>query len=86
MESRTLGAPAEYDTLLTLGVVRRGSEGDLEGYAIAVGHDIGSCFAAVYLTQARGAGAEEAIAARLALIGDGVLTRVRRIGVEDRVR
>lgn len=86
MESRRLGAPTDYDTLLTLGVARRGIEGELEGYAIAVGHDVGSCFAAVYLTQARGAGAEEAIAARLALIGDGVLSRVRRIAVEDRVR
>jgi hypothetical protein len=86
MESRTLGAPSDYDTLLTLGVLKQGSEGELEGYAIAVGHDVGSCFAAVYLTQARGPGAEEAIAARLALIGDGVMTRVRRIGVEDRVR
>jgi hypothetical protein len=84
-ETRKLGAPADYDTLLTLGVRRVGKEGDIEGYALAVGHDVGSCFAAVYLTQARGTGADDAVAARLALIGDRVLTQVRRIGVEDRV-
>jgi hypothetical protein len=86
MESRKLAAPtSDYDTLLTLGVRKVGKEGDIEGYALAVGHDVGSCFAAVYLTQARGSGAESAVAARLALIGDRVLARVRRIGPEDRV-
>lgn len=86
MESRKLGVPTEdYDTLLTLGVRRTGQDGDIEGYALAIGHDVGSCFAAVYLTQARGTGAEDAVAARLALVGDRVLSRIRRIGPEDRV-
>ncbi len=86
MESRPIPVPEGYDTMLTLGARRTKGTDEIEGFAIAIGHDVGSCFAGVYRTLARGSGAEDAVAARLALIADGSLSRVRRLGVEDRVR
>jgi hypothetical protein len=67
--------------------VRRTEQSEaLEGYALAIGTTVGRCYAALFETRANGAGAEAAIGRRLALLADGVLARVRYVGVEDRIR
>lgn len=86
VDRRTLESPAGYQTELTVGVRRAGAGGELEGYALAVGHTIGQCYAALYTTRARGTNAEATLGTRLALFGDAVLPRIERIGIEDRVR
>ena len=56
----------------------------LEGHALAFGASVGRCYAAVFTTRVTGPGSEEALGRRLVLIVDGVLGRVRVLGVEDR--
>lgn len=86
VDRRALDAPAGYQTELVVGVRRAGAGGEIEGYALAVGHTIGQCYAALYTTRALGANAEATVGERLALFGDAVLPRIERIGIEDRVR
>lgn len=86
VDRRPLDAPAGYQTELVVGVRRTGNEGEIEGYALAVGHTIGQCYAALYTTRAVGGSAEATVGERLALFGDAVLPRIQRLGVEDRVR
>jgi hypothetical protein len=86
VERRRLEAPAGFEVELDVGVRRTGENGEMEGYALAVGHGIGRCYAAIYSTVAVGARAEDVVAARLALVTERVLPRVDLLGVEDRVR
>jgi hypothetical protein len=87
VDRRALEAPAGFHTELVVGVRRvPGSTGEIEGYALAVGHTIGKCYAALFTTRAAGGNAEATVAERLALFGDGVLPRIQRTGIEDRVR
>ncbi|MBK7578887.1 MAG: hypothetical protein IPI67_01660 [Myxococcales bacterium] len=86
VDRRELSAPLGYQTELTVGVRRQGGAGEIEGYALAVGHTIGQCYAAIYTTRAVGGNAEATVGERLALFGDAVLPRIERLGVEDRVR
>ena len=85
VDRRPLGAPEGFDTELDVGVVKSKTPGEFEGYALAIGHSVGRCFAALYTTHASGTRAEDVIAARLALIGDSVLPRLQRVSIEDRV-
>lgn len=85
LERRTLDAPRGFDTELALGVTRSGPT-EIEGWAVAVGHTVGECYAAIYTTRASGASAEASVGERLALMGDGVFPRIERLGVEDRVK
>jgi len=86
VDRRALESPAGYHTELVVGVRRAGKEGEIEGYALAVGHTIGQCYAAFYTTRAQGGNAEATVGERLALFGDAVLPRIERVGIEDRVR
>jgi len=56
----------------------------LEGHAMAFGASVGRCYAALFTTRVSGPGSEETLGRRLVLIVDGVLGRVRVLGVEDR--
>lgn len=86
VDRRPLESPAGYHTELVVGVRRAGKDGEIEGYAFAVGHTIGQCYAALYTTRAHGGNAEATVGERLALFGDAVLPRIERTSIEDRVR
>lgn len=79
-----LAAPNGFQTEVRVGVSRRGAE--LEGYVLAFGASVSRCYALVFMTSASGPGAEGVLGRRLATVNDGVLPRVRSLGVEDRVR
>lgn len=85
IDRRRLSAPSGYTTLVVAGVEPVGRAGTLEGYVLAFGSTVGRCFAFVYTTRARAAGAEAAIGDRLALMTDGVLASVRIRSIADRV-
>ena len=82
MVRRPLRAPAGFNGTVTVGVLP--IPAGLEGYALAFGASVGRCYAAVFTTRAEGAGSEETLGRRLALIVDGVLSRVHLRSVEDR--
>jgi hypothetical protein len=86
IEKRDIDAPAGYRTELSIGVRRRPPGSELEGFAVAVGHTVGECYAAIFTTRAGGKNAEATVGERLALATEGILPRVARRGVEDRVR
>lgn len=79
---RPLDAPEGFRGSIVAGVVEDAS--GLQGYALAIGSTIGRCYAALFTTHAAGGGSEQAIGRRLAIIVDGVLSRVRTRSVEDR--
>jgi len=85
VERRALTSPSGYQTELVVGV-RRASAAEIEGYALAIGHTIGECYAAILTTRASGGRAEASVGERLALFADAVFPRIERIGIEDRVR
>ena len=68
---------------VTAGVRR--TDTSLEGYLLAIGVAVGQCYAASFVTHAVGPGAETAIGDRLAVVGERVLPRVQRVGVEGRI-
>jgi len=80
---RPLRAPEGFSGEVVVGV-EPGHEG-LEGHALAFGADVGRCYAAVFTTHASGSGSEDVLGRRLVLIVEGVLERVRRHTIEDRV-
>ncbi len=79
---RRLRAPGDFAGEVVVGVAP--GESGLEGHALAFGASVGRCYAAVFTTKVSGPGSEEALGRRLVLIVDGVLGRVRVLGVEDR--
>ncbi len=86
LDRRKLPEPRGYTTRAVVAVRPVGHAGALEGFVLAFGSSIGRCFAFVYTTRARGAGAEAAIGDRLAVVADGVLPAVRIRSIDDRVR
>jgi len=86
IERRVIDAPAGYATELVVGVQRGRQGGELEGFVVAVGHTIGECYAALYSTRAGGKNPESTLGERLALVTEGILPRIARRGIEDRVR
>jgi hypothetical protein len=79
---RRLRAPSDFSGEIVVGVAP--GESGLEGHALAFGASVGRCYAAVFTTRVSGPGSEEALGRRLVLIVDGVIGRVRVLGVEDR--
>jgi hypothetical protein len=86
IERRVIDAPAGYATELVVGVQRGDQGSELEGFVIAVGHTIGECYAALYSTRAGGKNPESTLGERLALVTEGILPRIAKRGIEDRVR
>ncbi|HMR76187.1 MAG TPA: hypothetical protein PKD61_13770 [Polyangiaceae bacterium] len=85
VDERTLSSPAEHAVHLTV-LVQRAAPGEpIVGWALAFGAAIGKCYAAIFETRARGAGAEAAIAGRLALAADAILPSVQEQGIDERV-
>jgi hypothetical protein len=85
LDQRRLDKPSGYTTRAVAGVRPLGHTGELEGFALAFGATIGRCYAFVYTTRARGAGADNAIADRLAVVMDGILPAVQARSIADRV-
>ncbi|MCA9591837.1 MAG: hypothetical protein KC776_00960 [Myxococcales bacterium] len=83
LDSRDITAPAGFSVTVTAGVRR--TDTSLEGYLLAIGVAVGQCYAASFVTHAVGPGAETAIGDRLAVVGERVLPRVQRVGVEGRI-
>lgn len=86
IERYILDAPQGYATDVAIGVQRAEEGAEIEGWALALGHTVGECYAAIYTTRAAGKNAEAVVGERLALINQSVLPRVKRTGVEDRVK
>lgn len=84
LDRRKLASPAGYTTRAVVGVRPLGHAGELEGYVLAFGAKVGGCFAFVYTTRARGAGAEAEIGDRLALVSNEVLPSVYMRTIDDR--
>ena len=82
IERRALSAPPDFDTEIVVGVepTARG----ISGYALAVGASVGRCYAAVFTTRVSGKDAEAEVAARLGLVVDRILSRVRVRSVDER--
>jgi hypothetical protein len=85
LERRSVDAPAPFRTELAVGV-KQGRKGALEGYILAFGAAVGRCYAAVFVTRAQGLDSRAVLARRLAVIGDGVIVRLRFFSIDDRVR
>lgn len=65
---RPVAVPPEFDTVAEVGLLTGGRGGAIQGYVMAFGGWARRCFAYVYTTEAAGAGAEQRIADRLAVI------------------
>jgi hypothetical protein len=85
LEERALAAPAGFHARVLVGV--RGAEPahTLEGWVLAFGASPGHCWALVFTTRGRGAGAEESIGRRLGLVSGGTVPNARWRGIADRV-
>lgn len=84
VDARTIAVPADYQTQLVVAV--QPHAGGIDGFALAFGATVGRCYALVYSTSAKGPGAETAVGRRLAIIVDGVISRVHGLRIEDRLR
>jgi len=82
IERRPLAAPADFDTELLVAV--EPSASGISGYALVFGADVGRCYAAIFTTHVRGKDAELEVAARLGLVVDRVLSRIRVRSVDER--
>lgn len=82
IERRALAAPADFDNELLVGV--EPSARGISGYALVFGASVGRCYAAIFTTSATGNDAELAVAVRLGLVVDRILSRVRVRNVDDR--
>jgi hypothetical protein len=82
IDRRPFATPAEFDTLLSVGVEPTAQ--GLSGYAIAIGASVGRCYAAVFTTRVSGKGAEQEVAARLGIAVDRILNSVRLRSVDER--
>jgi len=82
VERRPLSAPANFDVELVVGVEPNAR--GLSGYAWVVGASVGRCYAALFTTAASGKDAELEVAARLGLVVDRILSRVRVRSVDER--
>jgi hypothetical protein len=81
---RALRAPSGFHGSVVAGVGMPGAKGELEGYVQAFGAAVGRCYAAVFTTHARGAGAELRLGRTLGVVVGGILERVRARGIDDR--
>jgi len=82
IERRAFPAPAGMEAELVLGVEPSGS--GVAGYALVFGSSVGRCYAAAFTTHVEGPGADQAVAARLAVAVDQVLAHVRLRNVDER--
>lgn len=82
VDRRTLVTPLGFDTELVVGV--EPTVLGISGYAIAIGADVGRCYAAVFTTTVAGNGAEQEVAARLGVAVDRILGSVRLRSVDER--
>ena len=82
VERRALSTPAGFDSELVVGV--EPSARGLSGYALVFGATVGGCYAAIFTTSVTGNDAELEVAARLGLVVDRILSRVRVRSVDER--
>ena len=82
IERRAFPAPAGMEAELVLGVDPSGS--GVTGYALVFGSSVGRCYAAAFTTHVEGPGADQVVAARLAVAVDQVLAHVRLRNVDER--
>jgi hypothetical protein len=82
VDRRRFATPADFDSELVVGV--EPTPQGVSGYAIEFGASVGRCYAAVFTTHVRGAGAEQEIAARLGVVVDRILSGVRLRSVDER--
>ena len=82
VERRALPAPADFDNELLVGVEPNAL--GITGYALVFGASVGRCYAAIFTTSVIGKDAEVAVAARLGLVVDRILSQVRLRNVDER--
>jgi hypothetical protein len=77
-----LARPRGFDVNL-VAHVQPGSPAGLTLLAVAVGANVGRCYAAVLVTHAAGGGADSELGRRLRLFVDGTLNQVELISLEE---
>ena len=77
LEKRRVDLPSGFDTTLEVGLLAAQPGKPITGYAVAIGGWSRRCFVYVLTTTAQGAGAEEAVADRLALFVERSFLRLR---------
>jgi len=77
LRKERLDVPAEFDTIVEIGVVPPKAGAALDAFAMAFGGNVRRCFAYVYTTSATGPDAEQLVGGRLAVMVDGSLGKVR---------
>ncbi|HET7545319.1 MAG TPA: hypothetical protein VFK05_35880 [Polyangiaceae bacterium] len=82
VDRQTLSVPADFDNELLVAV--EPSARGISGYAFVFGASTGRCYAAVFTTSVSGKDAEREVAARLGLVVDRVLSKVRVLSVDAR--
>jgi hypothetical protein len=81
---RTIGGI--YQSQITLGVqADAAGAGVVRGHALAFGSDARSCLMLVFSTVASGPNGPREVAERLGIVDQAVFSRVRRLGIQDRV-
>jgi hypothetical protein len=83
VDRRHFSVPRGFEGELSVAVTRAGDL--VVGKARVVESAIGRCYASGFETRARGDGAEQAVAIRLAVITDHVLAEVAVLDIERRV-
>ena len=82
IDRKPLSAPSDFDNELLVGV--EPSALGLNGYVLVFGASSGRCYAAVFTTIVSGKDAEPELAARLGLVVDRILSKVRVLSVDER--
>ncbi len=77
VEKRRVDQPADFDTVLEVGVLPVTPGAPITGFAMAIGGWSKRCFVYVLTTTASGRGAEQAVADRLALFVERSFLQLR---------
>ncbi len=85
LQSKDLSVPAGFSSHLWVHVTQRDPGTSRTGTVVLVGADVARCFALWTTVDIPGASDEDELLARVALVTEGVVPRVRLRGVEQRI-
>jgi hypothetical protein len=85
VQSTDIRVPAGFSSHLLVHVANRSSGTTRTGTVALVGADIARCFAVWSTVQVQGASNDDELLARIALITEGILPKIRLRAVEQRV-
>jgi hypothetical protein len=83
-QSRTVNVPAGFSSQLTVDLHEGDKSATRSGKAVLIGADVARCFA-VWATVEAGTASDDEFLARMALLTEGILPKIRLRTVEQRV-